>query len=211
MSSDKSAQILSYQSSLPDASNAGGFSLPISARATDELKNWDEGSLKEDSVFAQKHLKKYWNATDYPHYADDSSIPWSAAFISYIMKPFGFPSHPAHSGYFEKVIQNPSLGFKTYALGSQYHPKVGDVLIDKNFHGDVVFLIEGDVAYTMGGNLSNSVKIGRQIPLSNGVMTDFSHYKLLIRNHRLWPSLAPKLFWTSLIGFYGFIGYRLFR
>ena len=205
----KEALLQQYRSTLPDGSNAGGFSLPITSRAIDEYKNWE--GMKEDSIFAKKHLVRYWNATEYPSYAEDPSVPWSAAFISFIMKPFGFPDDPAHSGYFKKVIDNPSLGFKTYSLGNEFYPKIGDVLIDNNFHGDVVFKIEDNIAYTMGGNLSNTVKIGKKIPLDNGKMTDFSHYKLVIRNHRIWPSIAPKLFWTGLIAFYGFIGYKTLR
>ena len=79
--------------------------------AVEEYTKWNRQglSIKEHSPVTLDSLKAYWSATNHS-YDQMRSQPWSAAFISYVMKTAGagkdFPYATSHSTYIVKAIQN---------------------------------------------------------------------------------------------------------
>ena len=100
-----------------------------------------------------------------------SDIPWSAAFISYVMKAANtpFPSSASHTGY-AQPLKNGYGGWK--ALNPAITPlEAGDIIIQNrsgnnltfnsnwsgNSHGDVVIEVTNSTAKGIGGNVSQTV------------------------------------------------------
>lgn len=102
------------------------------------------------------------------------NTPWSAAFISYVMKSSGvnFPYASAHTVYAQSIRK----GFPGWtALNPQTTPiQVGDIIVqnrDNNkltwdssdwsgaSHGDIVTGISNKTIATIGGNLKDSVRL----------------------------------------------------
>lgn len=100
-----------------------------------------------------------------------TDTPWSAGFISTVMKKAGisFPSNPSHTGYLNglRSASNWTL------LDPGVEPlKVGDLLVfnragnNQKFsqqswygfsHGDIIVSISGDTAFGIGGNVAQTV------------------------------------------------------
>lgn len=128
-----------------------------------------------------------------------SNTPWSAAFISYVIRQAGvsFPSSLAHSQYSQKVRAG---GFPWKALNPSTTPvKVGDVVVKNrannnltfssatwsgNSHGDIVVQVQANRAKVIGGNLGNTSK-KQNVNLDNFVLansnegTDGSYFVIL--------------------------------
>ncbi len=121
--------------------------------------------------------------------------PWSAAFISYQLKNYGFKPAASHYMYTEQVVNGSSPNWKAYSLSKgKSKISIGDVLVrprgsgepkDKPYwysHGDVVYKIESGVAYLAGGNLGDTAKIASKINLdSNGVAKDTKNYLVILK------------------------------
>ena len=75
-----------------------------------EFSTWKNGKLKEGEKEAYSILKKYWDGLgDWPEGRwKPTTTPWSAAFISYVMKKSGddFYNSAAHTTYATKALQN---------------------------------------------------------------------------------------------------------
>jgi hypothetical protein len=108
---------------------------------------------------------------------------------------YNFKAGASHYKYTENIINGLSPGWKAYSLtkGNSII-KVGDVLIrprgsgqpsSKEYwytHGDVVYKIEGGVAYLAGGNLGDTAKIAAKINVdSNGLATDTKNYIVTLK------------------------------
>lgn len=141
---------------------------------------WDLWNLptvkKESSSSMESTLRKYWEegaGSKFPGY----STPWSAVFISYLMKKAGagkdFPYSASHHTYIVQSIKNKLLGtgvFQGYKM-NEAKPEIGDLLAFPrqsgvtydttkyySSHTDLVIAHNGDHLITIGGNLSNTVK-----------------------------------------------------
>lgn len=155
--------------------------------ALEEYKLWGEGKKKETESSMYATIKKYWDSIGWNESQwSPSGTAWSSAFISYLMKKskanedeFKFAS--SHSQYITKAIanrKNNAKGFKGYKIDEK-KVELGDLVCyarqdgvtydttgSYNSHCDLVVEIDGDNAYAVGGNVSNSVTKSK-IPLTS--------------------------------------------
>lgn len=155
--------------------------------ALEEYKKWKEGNIKEHSPATLDQLMAYWKATNNTYQAMRSQ-PWSAAFISYVMKSAGagndFPYATSHSTYIVKAIQNRLANkgrFKGYKPDEKA-VEVGDIVCAPRSgssagynttgayesHCDICIAVDkrNNQAIMVGGNVSDSVSKS-YIPLSS--------------------------------------------
>lgn len=119
--------------------------------------------------------------------------PWSAGFISYVMRQAGvssFPVNSLHTGYAQALRTNPN-GFQVLDP-SKTSIQVGDLIVanrENNLtfstkpwsgtsHGDIITSISGNTATGIGGNVSNSVA-AKSIGLSNGKLGKSDYFVIL--------------------------------
>lgn len=164
----------------------------IAARAEQEIKNWNNGKLDEKE--GVQFLDVYAKTT--PGFAGESyannTNPWSAIFISYIAVAgdTAFPKATSHYNYLTAGMKGDN-GYEVFPLNSglKIKAEIGDIINCKRSggytasHSRIVYKIEGDKAYAVGGNESDSIRIG-EYNLTNGYFTDatnFGEYKLLMK------------------------------
>jgi len=150
--------------------------------ADQEWRRWNRGRTKEGEPAIRKVLEGYWRKgagwlPDGPTWW--SSFPWSAAFISWVMRQAGagndFRYSAAHADYIaaarDNRLANNSNQFKAYRT-SEVAPQPGDLVCKARqdgvtydnvrrghlTHCDVVMAVEGNKLMTVGGNVSDSVK-----------------------------------------------------
>ena len=149
-----------------------------------EAARWNGKKANHPDV--QPYLDAYWDATKTslttpPH-------PWSAAFISYVLKESG--SNLFGSAHW-KYVEAASEGVDGYSLieannTDKIQANLGDILVrDRSTtrndyyttHGDIVWKIENGVVYLAGGNLSSTVdkntRQGRVTVDESGFYTSF--------------------------------------
>ena len=164
-------------------------SIDISNSGSRELQFWQ--GKKETDVDAFPRLKEYW---DYVQFGDNwspSETPWSAAFISYVLRDQGFPKRAAHRLYMQDIIDGKYPSWSAFSIPKteklQLH--VGDVLIKprsgnyNNSHGDVVYKIEKGQAFLIGGNLGNTARITEifKVDEKGFVQEDVSPYLVILK------------------------------
>jgi len=144
--------------------------------AQKEYLTWGNGTRDECEPGMKDELTNYWNSVGWDTSRwTCSSVPWSAAFISYIMKTSGinFPYNAAHSKYFFDIKAAPSnYDCKTYDVHKDLDKlKAGDLLCrnreglsqtyanlarEGSGHCDVVIEV-GPTIVLIGGNVGDSV------------------------------------------------------
>lgn len=159
-----------------------------------EIARWK--SMNELSQNASQTLVNYWKSvgkTFTQQQMQSPSVqgawPWSSAFISYLFHKAGakdqFPYSASHFGYFTVAKRNrdnknaPLRGFRI----NEYAPKVGDIVVytresgkgyDTNgffgSHGEVVLEVGKGFIKTVGGNVSNKVKLSTFYTNSKGLL-----------------------------------------
>lgn len=153
--------------------------------ASKEWASWGYGVKTEYQEEMQKVILRYWR--EGPGYIPaDLKDPWSAAFISWVVKKAGADNHfkasGAHTTYTyhakQNRLQNLPNCYKAYSI-SELRPIVGDIVINnraKNTftyenirpnvpgtHGDIVVSVGSSSIKVIGGNKGN-----KQYP-KNGV------------------------------------------
>lgn len=156
----------------------------------DQWEFFDRGSRKENQEGFWQRVVVYWqegvNRNDIDTVAEVSSNnnPWSAAFISYVMRKAGagnkFLYSSAHARYIKDAIKNKRDGNTNAAfIGhriTEYSPRVGDLvcaprswatesvtynnaLSFNHFpsHCDIVVTVGSNAIDVIGGNVNNSV------------------------------------------------------
>jgi len=151
--------------------------LPINVLyALDEYTRWNNGTKLESNAEMTNVVKDYNTAGGCPNNSPTRD-PWSAAFISYVMKQSGidFPANCAHINYFRTIKNNPGE-CQTHSISEKANIKSGDVIckcrganctIDYNnlpsgfapSHCDIVISKDGNSVKAIGGNVGDSVKI----------------------------------------------------
>ncbi len=178
--------------------STNGF-LRVTRQVNEEYKKWKYGKLKETDPRAYGFLKTYWDKRGVTSWTP-SGTPWSAAFISYVLRGSGFPGGSSHRSYTTKIIEKkkntPWNAFSIPKNHGYIQIALGDVVVKSrgkgtkeeynNTHGDVVYKIEpfaeGFVAYTAGGNLGNSAKDGDRLILDhNKILTNAGKYKIILK------------------------------
>jgi predicted chitinase len=133
----------------------------------------------EDPWYQQ--IGVYWrDGVGEDHDGRDTGWPWSAAFISWVMKMAEagtrFVYNPQHCVYISRAIRdrlraNAGAGYWCYRLNEQ-KPAIGSIICwsrqpgidydhqnggDYKAHCDLVVAVDSKVAEVIGGNVSNSV------------------------------------------------------
>ena len=186
--------------------------------ANQELARWGNGTLKETDPKVRRVLQEYWQTGTGTVYRDDmlgdptfqKDHPWSAAFISWIMKTAGagnaFKYSGAHAVYTRSAkdnrLANNDNPFKAYRI-SELAPQVGDLVCKgrsgsaatydnirpgMKTHCDIVTEVRPRAIVTVGGNVSNSVKQKRLRTDPNGRIAE-PDYFAVIRVGEVQPSV----------------------
>ncbi|MCI0537238.1 MAG: DUF2272 domain-containing protein [Verrucomicrobiales bacterium] len=155
--------------------------------ANQELARWGRGTIKEADPRIRRALQDYWKTGVGASFSDTqladpafhAKNPWSAAFISWVMrtaaagKAFKYNSY--HSTYTRAAIDNRLATndnpFKAYRI-TELAPRVGDLICRSRAgsgatydnlrpgmktHCDIVTEVRPGKLVTVGGNVSNSV------------------------------------------------------
>jgi hypothetical protein len=150
--------------------------------AIQELNRWGRGTIKESDPRLRSVIEDYWRSG--PGYKPSgtnwwSAVPWSAAFISWLMRKAGagadFKYSGSHAAYTAAAKQNRLANngspFKAYRV-TEVNPRVGDLVCKERAgsgatydniapgmatHCDIITAVEPNRLITVGGNVSNSV------------------------------------------------------
>ena len=160
-----------------------------------ELKRWS--ALTEHDPAALPILKAYW-ATTGQAYPDSPDVPWSAAFVNYVVRSSSTPDALLPTGAHIFYARQAYLDRGVPGKYGAYHPtevsvQPGDIVVRKRSgdnltfddirmsgpmipsHGDVVTAVGPTSARAIGGNMGlrhySTVK-ARLIPHNGGVITD---------------------------------------
>ena len=90
---------LGIEDMIPDSGVPGIFE-----KIADQLEEWS--GRKENDPSMLDTLAQYWDSVGWTAWNKDTSIPWSAAFVSYVLGP-DFPGASSHRKYIKNII---SLG-----------------------------------------------------------------------------------------------------
>jgi hypothetical protein len=141
--------------------------------------------------------------------SNQSAYPWSAAYISALMYRWGadnrFRYSASHSNYIVDAMEervSPKGNLFTAFRTTEAPVEIGDIVaLDRGFginydniyrgaqtHADVVFKVEktdnGYVAHTIGGNVSDTVKV-RLVPLDQNKRIMDGKYFAVLKNNAL--------------------------
>ncbi|MHA2052051.1 MAG: hypothetical protein ACW99F_00515 [Candidatus Hodarchaeales archaeon] len=127
---------------------------------------------------------------------------WSATSISWVMRGTGFPRSSGHSRYSQKIRNlKGSTGWEIHSLvRERVKIQPGDVLVKPGkhgrgktrltaSHGDVVYKVQGNMAYLAGGNIGRKrgtfADTKKGIPLdANGYPTATGRYLIILKKMR---------------------------
>ena len=181
------------------------FRQSVIDNAERELDIWD-GYVETDAE-VKADLMRYWESVGYyftdAEYNSNSfheNNPWSAAFVSSVMKDAGagddFDYSPSHAAYLiyaiDNTLQYPDEPFKAYRT-DEVLPEEGDIVCKNRSGGNATYddVVVGDplhcdiITYVgwfgvdaIGGNLSNTVKEVSYSLDSNGMLTD-EHFAII--------------------------------
>lgn len=200
------ARVTGFVSSeyLRDPQSAGQERL-IAAAIAEWLK-FDRGGGKEYDEPYFRHIGEYWRAIGLKLDGRNRDQPWSAAFISYVVRRAGgydgFLYAPSHSIYVNAAINHkingaphPFWGFRI----TEHAPAPGDMVCrwretqitydkaqnSKYFksHCDIVVAVEGNQVITIGGNVADSVSITRYPIDANGYLTGEKNVYAVLGNN----------------------------
>jgi Uncharacterized protein conserved in bacteria (DUF2272) len=156
-----------------------------------------KGKTETDNGYWEK-VGEYWRFGVHSNLTGlDTETPWSAAFISYIMRKAElgdlFLYSNAHRDFINKAINAKSIndtnfGFWGHKL-TEYKPKIGDLVCysrqnDVTYetrpngyssHSDIVIDIKVGEILVIGGNVKNSVSLKHLKIDANGFLIDNEH------------------------------------
>ncbi|MCE7873911.1 DUF2272 domain-containing protein [bacterium CPR1] len=166
-----------------------------------------EGHKESEDVYSDR-VALYWKeGVNLTWTGKDTHEPWSAAFISYVMRKAGlgdrFEYSDWHAHYIRHAIrarreQDPRYAFWAYRL-SERAPQVGDIVcyareegidFDRQrevykSHGDLVVAVRPAEIDVIGGNVQDSVSLKTLATDAEG--------KLIDQNQRWFAVLANRL------------------
>ncbi len=145
------------------------------------------GKWEDDADAYAYRVNEYWRAVGKPQLTGNNcSQPWSAAFVSWIMRAAGVPwyefrSSEAHWGYLSRIMANSDDPYASFVPRNvtEYSPRPGDLICatrghsappplpgenprsvlyeHTKLHCDIVVERAGDSLGAIGGNVRNSV------------------------------------------------------
>jgi hypothetical protein len=165
-----------------DISSDPSFKIKLKDTAKSEWNFFEKGTKKERENGFWQHIVQYWkealNITNIDTPTDVGNVPWSAAFISWVMKQSGagnqFQYNASHSVYIRGAIkkrkdQIADAAFIAFKI-DEVSPEVGDLVCaprekgvtydtTENYisHCDLVVAKRSNEIDIIGGNVSNSV------------------------------------------------------
>jgi hypothetical protein len=174
-----------------------------------EWNRWNEGGRRgETDPRMRPVLADYWRRGPGLTFADaqlanprfQADHPWSAAFISWVMRQAGagdaFRYSATHASYISAAKQNrtsnPSNPFQAYRP-SEVRLAPGDIVCKSRggsgatydnirpgmkTHCDVVVAVSPTQVTVVGGNVDNSVS-RRTLPVSNGFLASREHFAVI--------------------------------
>jgi hypothetical protein len=170
----------------------GNFRKNLAKLAEKEHSDWNFGKIKETASSMYDRLVTYWKNVGWGESMwTPTSVPWSAAFISYVMKKAGagdnFKYSSSHSSYIRDAVKNRKENnanpFKAYRLNEK-KVEVGDLVCyarqdgvgydttsSYKSHCDIVVSADNNEAKVIGGNVGNSVT-KTTVKLNNGFVND---------------------------------------
>ncbi|NJM97347.1 MAG: DUF2272 domain-containing protein [Phormidesmis sp. RL_2_1] len=178
------------------SSAASRFKQRLKDIAFQEHLFFDKGKKKEHQQGAWQRVGQYWKEGVGQNLdGRDRNVPWSAAFISWVMRKAGagnrFKYSASHSVYIRDAIKkrkqnDPSAAFKGYRP-QEVAPQVGDLVCyaraaNVNYdttssypsHCDIVVAKRSGKIDVIGGNVSDSVTKRTLNVNSQGKLTDSS-------------------------------------
>ena len=188
-----------FANELPAPLNTiGGFGIDSNVFKMSVQSQLDFWKGKKESTSNPQFgmLTAYWNHVGLnKNEWTPGGVPWSAAFISFQLSAYNFKPAASHYKYTEQIIGGLSPGWQAFSLTKGPSKiSVGDVLIrprgtgtpkSKEYwytHGDVVFKIEGGIAYLAGGNLGDTAKVAAKINVNtNNVASDTGNYIVILK------------------------------
>ena len=135
-----------------------------------ELALWD--GKQEQNADMYETLKKYWDNLGETGWTP-AGVPWSAAFISWVVgqADSSFPKSQGHYFYAASSKEGKG-GWSAWSVSSgKIRAQVGDILVrartgpdagPTSAHGDVVYKISGNEAVLAGGNIGGNNSPGTQ-------------------------------------------------
>lgn len=167
----------------PVPSTLTGLRQKIVQVALGELARWRDGAVKEHEPAIRPVLTDYWKTgtgTSFQEANWWTNYPWSAAFISWVMRMAGvgsaFKYSAGHAVYIHAAkqnrLQNSSNPIKAYRV-NELRPQPGDLVCKSRAgsgatydtiqpgmatHCDIVTEVRPGQLTTVGGNVSDSVK-----------------------------------------------------
>lgn len=188
----------------PLAAGMGTFKQNLARLAIQEWNRWKQGTLKEGDPQMRSTLEDYWRtgAGWLPNHSNWwSAFPWSAAFISWLMKKAragsAFKYSAAHAEYIkaakENRLANNTNPFKAYRV-SEVTPAVGDLVCKSRAgsgatydniqpgmatHCDVVTSSQPNKLITIGGNVADSVSATPVRVDSNGFIQAPNYFAVI--------------------------------
>lgn len=136
------------------------------------------GALEHTSPHRERIGLYFAQGANRPGVDGDDGIPWSAAFVCWVMRQAGaglqFPRSAGHATYIRRAWAartEPTAPFVAHPP-NDYAPRVGDIVayarsdepldlgnLPRWFssHGDIVVDVEDDALVVVGGNVSNTV------------------------------------------------------
>lgn len=162
------------------------------------------GQESEDPYW--ERIGDYWKAVGFPNLTGkDTNEPWSAAFISWVMKEAGMGSRFSYSEWHATYIRNSIIarkqGDKQFAYWGyrlrERAPQVGDLVgyarqggitydyqpVTYSSHTDLVVAVRPGEIDVIGGNVKDSVSLKTVATDSQGFITD--------KNQRWFVVMAP--------------------
>lgn len=158
--------------------------------ALDEWLRFEKGTADEKADPYYKYVREMWAAIGQPYdgrsrYPNGDEVPWSAAFISWVVRKAGkayanFQFDASHSVFVNNAIKARVTGrldkpFWGYSI-TEMKPEIGDI-IQRNrgggnysfsyaenhaqykSHSDIVVEVTPDVVRVLGGNVDDSVRL----------------------------------------------------
>jgi len=181
------------------------FNLKTTNLAKKEWRAWDKGEAHETDSAMYDTLKRYWSNVGWDESRwTPTSQPWSASFISTIMKDGGakgdFKYDSSHSVYIRDAIKNKKENNKNPFKGhraSDVRVRRGDIICyprdgsnadydttsSYKSHCDLVVKVKKGFIKTIGGNVMNTVNVKEVKTDKKGKLID-SKYFVVIKNNK---------------------------
>lgn len=182
--------------------------LNVERKLKTELSFWN--GKKETSSGAYDRLKRYWDNTRLREWTA-TGTPWSAAFISYLVRDNDFKGQASHYKYTKDVMESKNPGWKAFSIPKNKNKikvQVGDILVKPrstgtySTHGDIVGSIRLNKAVLYGGNLGNTAKKSGTIKLNrDGTISDAKGYIILLKKN---PVRDIDFGWSKILAYGGF-------